>query len=100
MTLPKGVEDALGWAAVDEEGVLWRRLVPVGDPSEQGDTSRQPGPEDLEELLSPASTAKLWHQKFARGPHHGLSLPTIRYSLLVSLEGRKDVPLAPIFGAE
>jgi hypothetical protein len=35
----------------------------VGDPFEKGDASPQPGPEDLEELLSPSSTAELGNGK-------------------------------------
>ena len=35
----------------------------MGDPLERGDASPQFGPEDLEELLSSASTAELGHRQ-------------------------------------
>ena len=35
----------------------------VRDPLENGDASPKPGPEDLEELLSPSSTAELGNRK-------------------------------------
>ena len=59
----RGVQNALGGAVVDEEGVLRSPPIAVGDPLEQGDASPQFGPEDLEELLSSASTAKLGHRQ-------------------------------------
>ena len=55
----QGVQNALGGAIVDEEGVLRSWLASVGFPLQRGDASPQSGPEDLEELLSSALTTKL-----------------------------------------
>ena len=55
----RGVQNALGGAVVDEEGVLQSRSPPVGGPLKLGDAAPKSGPEDLEELLSSTSAAEL-----------------------------------------
>ena len=59
----RGFQNALGGVVVDEEGVLQSWLASVGYPLQRGDALPQSGLQDLEELLSSASTIELGHRQ-------------------------------------